>query len=43
METVKNAFLAPFSDSAAAATTPAKTAAAYGVAGLLIGMFFLGK
>lgn len=39
METIKNAYLAPFSDSAAAATTPAKTAVAYAIAGLAIGLF----
>lgn len=36
MEEIKNAFKAPFSDAAAAATTPAKTAIAYGLAGWLL-------
>lgn len=39
METIKNAFFAPFSDDAASKTTPAKTAVAYGVAGLIVGLF----
>lgn len=39
MESLKNAFKAPFSDEAAAATTPAKTAVAYCVAGFLVGLF----
>lgn len=38
METIKNAYFAPFSSSAAANTTPAKTAVAYGLAGLVLGM-----
>lgn len=38
METIKNAFLAPFSDEAAQATTPAKTAVMYGILGLVVGL-----
>lgn len=38
METIKNAFMAPFSETAAAATTPAKTAVAYLAAGLVVGI-----
>lgn len=41
MDSVKNALMAPFSDSAAAASTPAKTAIAYGLIGLIAGAFFL--
>lgn len=43
MEPILNAFKAPFSDTAAADTTPGKIALAYGIAGLLIGAFVLGK
>lgn len=39
METIFDAFKAPFSDEAAARTTPMKTAIAYGAAGLLLGIF----
>lgn len=42
METIKNAFAAPFSDTAAAASTPMKTAVAYGALGLLIGVLMKG-
>lgn len=41
METIKNAFMAPFSETAAAATTPAKTAVAYLVTGLVLGTLIL--
>lgn len=43
MDTITNAFLAPFSSEKAAKTTPAKTALAYGVAGILVGVLFLNK
>lgn len=39
METIKNAYMAPFSSTAAAATTPAKTAVAYALTGLVLGLF----
>lgn len=38
METLKNAFMAPFSSESAALTTPAKTAVVYGSIGLLVGV-----
>lgn len=41
METLKNAFMAPFSTDAAALTTPAKTAAVYAVAGVMVGLLLL--
>lgn len=37
METIKNAFFAPFSTDAATKSTPAKTAIAYLVTGLFVG------
>lgn len=43
MEQIKNAFLAPFSEEAEAATTPLKTALAYGATGLILGMFVFNK
>lgn len=41
MENVKNALVAPFSDTAASATSPAKIAIVYGLIGLVVGSFFL--
>lgn len=38
METLKNAFLAPFSSEAALKTTPLKTALVYCATGLLVGV-----
>lgn len=43
MDTITNAFMAPFSSEKAAETTPAKTALVYGVAGLLVGVLFFNK
>lgn len=43
METIKNAFLAPFSSEAAAKTTPFKTALAYAATGLVVGMVLKDK
>lgn len=37
METIKNAFLAPFSSEAATKTTPLKTGIAYLATGMLVG------
>lgn len=39
MDTLKNALMAPFSDTAAAETTPLKTALVYAGIGLVIGVF----
>lgn len=41
MEAFKDAFMAPFSTEAATATSPAKTAIAYGLLGLVVGAFLL--
>lgn len=38
METLKNAVLAPFSNTSAQLTTPAKTAVVYAGLGLLLGV-----
>lgn len=38
METLKNALLAPFSETSAGLTTPAKTAAVYIGIGFLLGV-----
>lgn len=38
MDQIKNAFLSPFSATAAAATTPMKTALAYLATGLIVGI-----
>lgn len=38
METITNAFMAPFSEEKAALTTPAKTAVVYTLAGLFLGI-----
>lgn len=43
METIKNAFLAPFSSEAATKTTPLKTAMAYAAAGLIVGLVLKDK
>jgi hypothetical protein len=43
MDTLTNALMAPFSTEKAALSTPAKTAAVYGVAGILVGIFVLGN
>lgn len=39
MNQIKNAFAAPFSSEAAAATTPMKTAIAYLALGFVVGTF----
>lgn len=43
MESIKNAFAAPFSETAAAATTPMKTAIAYSAVGFVLGVFLKGN